>query len=63
LDDRPYLRARSASVRAPDCILADALTKVLILRGQRALPVLRTFSAQGYLVTARGEVLTSAHAA
>jgi FAD:protein FMN transferase len=59
LDGRPCLRLRSASVRAAECVLADALTKVLMLRGEDALPVLRTFSAHGYLVTARGELLTS----
>ncbi len=43
------------SVIAPECITADALTKVVLALGDDAAPVLRRFGATAYLQDARGE--------
>jgi len=56
---RPCLRRWSVSVKAPRCVLADGLTKVLMLGGESALPTLRAFSAEGFIVTAGVAVLSS----
>jgi hypothetical protein len=40
-------------------VLADGLTKVLMLGGESALPTLRAFSAEGFIVTAGVAVLSS----
>lgn len=42
------------SVVAEDCIIADALTKVVLARGLEAGPLLRAYGATAYLHTARG---------
>ena len=41
--------AASASVRAPSCMLADALTKVVFASGDAAHPALRQFGATAFL--------------
>jgi thiamine biosynthesis lipoprotein len=56
---RARARRWSVSVKAHSCTWADGLTKVLMLAGRRALPVLRSFAAEGFIVTARGEVFSS----
>lgn len=53
---RPCVRARSASVRAPTCLVADALTKVVMLRGRRSAPILRAHAASGFWIKAEGDV-------
>ena len=42
------------SVVAEACVVADALTKVVLARGAEAGPLLRTFGATAYLHSARG---------
>lgn len=46
-----------ASVRARTAMLADALTKVVMLRGEEALPVLEHFSADAVFVASTGGIL------
>src|SRR5262249_31920306 len=53
---RACARARSASVRAPTCLVADALTKVVMILGRRSAPILRAHAASGFLVTPEGDV-------
>ncbi|QBR70309.1 FAD:protein FMN transferase [Beijerinckiaceae bacterium] len=48
-----------ASVRAPTCLLADALTKIVMIGGEKSAPLLRQFDASALFVSAEGEVLVS----
>jgi thiamine biosynthesis lipoprotein len=48
-------RVLSATVRARSAMLADALTKVVMLRGEEALPVLNFFHADAIIVSGIGE--------
>jgi FAD:protein FMN transferase len=41
---------QSWSVQAPTCILADALTKIIAISGNRCHPILRTLSATAYIL-------------
>jgi hypothetical protein len=43
-------------VRAPTCLLADALTKVVLTDGRVALRLLREFRADAFFVTRHGEI-------
>ena len=52
-------RIRSASVRADSAMLADALTKVVMLAGEAALPVLRHFRADAIFVATGAEARCS----
>ena len=45
----------SISVRAPDCMSADALTKVVAVLGADAAPVLESFGAEAVLLSESGE--------
>ena len=58
-------RVRSATVRAPSAMLADALTKVVMLCGEAALPVLDHFGADAIFVAQSDEARCTAgwHAA
>lgn len=49
---------RSVSVIAASCVIADALTKVVALRGRRAFPVLERFGASTLILDSNGSVLT-----
>lgn len=50
-DGTPYLGARSVSVRAADCMVADALTKVVLFApSEIAQTVLARFDAQAYVI-------------
>ena len=40
---------RFVSVLAPDCVVADALTKVVMAKGERSLGVLRAFGARAIM--------------
>lgn len=55
----PARRICAASVRAPSCILADALTKVVVLAGEGAGPLLKQFNASALFVFATGDVLVT----
>jgi thiamine biosynthesis lipoprotein len=49
-DARPVVGSRSASVRAPRCVLADALTKVVLATGDAAHPALAACGAHAFLM-------------
>lgn len=48
----------SVSVRAATCLLADALTKVLVIQGAAARSVLKEFAASALLLDRQGAVYT-----
>ena len=56
----PVRAVTGGSVRAPSCLLADALTKVVMLMAEASAPLLRQFGASALFVTADGEVRVSA---
>jgi len=49
-DGRPLVATASASVRAPRCAVADALTKVVLATGDCAHPLLAAFGATAFLL-------------
>jgi thiamine biosynthesis lipoprotein len=49
-----------ATVCAPSCMIADALTKVVMIAGQGALALLEQHQASAMLVSAAGDVLVTA---
>src|SRR5262245_11021082 len=49
-----------ASVRAPSCMMADALTKVIMIGGRDASQVLEHYGASGLFMTKSGDVLATA---
>jgi FAD:protein FMN transferase len=49
-DGQPIVSARSASVRAPRCVLADALTKVVLATGDVYHPALAALGATAFLL-------------
>lgn len=55
----PVCAVIGATVRAPSCLLADALTKVAMIGGQFSAPVLRQFDASALLVSAGGEIYST----
>jgi thiamine biosynthesis lipoprotein len=48
-----------ATVRAPSCVLADALTKVVMLAGERALTVLDQYAAGAMFSSPDGTLMTT----
>jgi thiamine biosynthesis lipoprotein len=52
----PVCAVIGATVRASSCLLADALTKVVMTGGPSAAPLLRQFDASALFVSAEGEV-------
>jgi thiamine biosynthesis lipoprotein len=62
IDPRARAPARTiagATVRAPTAMLADALTKVVMIAGEAAAPLLHRFHAGALLVQAGGDIRTS----
>ncbi|GLH78844.1 FAD:protein FMN transferase [Bradyrhizobium sp. SSBR45G] len=55
----PAMAAQGATVRAPTCMVADALTKIVMLAGERAAAQLAKWQASAMLVAANGDVLTT----
>jgi thiamine biosynthesis lipoprotein len=49
-----------ASVRAPSCMMADALTKVVMIAGEGAMDLLAHYRASALVVTAAGDVAITA---
>lgn len=49
----------SATVRAKTCVCADALTKLVMLRGSSAFPFIKKLGAEALLVTKNGQTLHS----
>ena len=62
VDPRTGARAeqvRSATVRAPSAMLADALTKVVMLAGEAALPTLTHFRSDAIFIATDAEAMCS----
>lgn len=53
---KPPYAVIGASVRAPSCLVADGLTKVVMIAGLASLPILQSFNAGAMLVSLDGEV-------
>ncbi len=60
---RPHIRSRSIAVSAPSCLAADALTKIVLARGEESCGILRTYRADA-VVLERGKAprVLTAHA-
>ncbi|MDQ6869350.1 MAG: FAD:protein FMN transferase, partial [Pseudomonadota bacterium] len=56
----PVCAVIGATVRAPSCLLADALTKVVMTGGQSSRSMFRQFDAGALFVSAEGEVYVTA---
>ena len=55
-DQEPVTAIIGASVRAPSCMIADALTKLVIIAGESAAPMLDHYGASAMFVSATGEI-------
>lgn len=55
----PVCAIAGATVRAPSCLIADALTKVVMIAGFASAPVLRQYDASALFVSVQGEVYTT----
>lgn len=56
---RACTRAVSVSVCAPTCLVADALTKVLLVRGRRSTGLLQKCGASAFILTRQGDLHTT----
>ena len=56
----PVATMSGATVRAPSCMIADALTKVIMIGGRDASEVLGHYGASGLFMTNSGDVLATA---
>ena len=52
----PANAVAGVTVRAPSCLVADALTKVVMIAGEAASPLLAHFHASAMLVRPDGEL-------
>jgi FAD:protein FMN transferase len=52
----PAAEIAGATVRAPSCMVADALTKIVMISGKHAAGILQTYQASALLVSAAGDV-------
>jgi FAD:protein FMN transferase len=52
----PVAEFAGASVCAPSCIIADALTKIVLVSGKRAAGLLKGYAASALIVSAAGDV-------
>jgi thiamine biosynthesis lipoprotein len=52
----PATAIRGATVRAPACVLADALTKIVTIAGEQAAPILARYGASALFLSADGQV-------
>jgi thiamine biosynthesis lipoprotein len=59
---KPCLRPFSVSVRSKSCLIADALTKVVMALGKKAAPVLNKFNATAYIVYPSNKIICSREA-
>jgi thiamine biosynthesis lipoprotein len=53
---KPAAEIAGATVRAPSCIVADALTKIVMIRGPRAAELLKSYQSSALFVSPAGEV-------
>ncbi|UFZ07884.1 FAD:protein FMN transferase [Bradyrhizobium ontarionense] len=58
---RPAHGVYGATVRAPTCMVADALTKVVMVAGERAAAPLAHFQANAMLITTNGDIHTTSN--
>jgi FAD:protein FMN transferase len=56
---KPVASSRGVTVRAPSCVIADALTKVVLIQGETAIPVLNHYNASALFVLSDGGVRCS----
>ncbi|MGJ5208512.1 FAD:protein FMN transferase [Bradyrhizobium sp. HKCCYLR20261] len=56
---RPAQNIHGATVCAPTCMVADALTKIVMISGEAAAGQLSRFGASAMLVAANGDILTT----
>jgi thiamine biosynthesis lipoprotein len=56
----PVRSVRGVTVRAPSCMVADALTKVVMIAGEAAGDVLDHYGASALLVSGDGQISTTA---
>jgi FAD:protein FMN transferase len=56
---RPTSAIDAVSVRAPSCMIADALTKIVMIAGTDAIGLLELYHANGLLISADGDVQIS----
>jgi thiamine biosynthesis lipoprotein len=52
----PVAEIAGATVCAPSCMVADALTKIVIISGERAAGILKSYQASALFVSAAGDV-------
>jgi FAD:protein FMN transferase len=52
----PAAEYAGASVSAPSCVVADALTKIVLVSGKNAAGLLRAYAASALVVSAAGDV-------
>jgi FAD:protein FMN transferase len=52
----PVAEFVGASVCAPSCIIADALTKIVLISGKKAAGLLKAYAASALIVSAAGDV-------
>jgi FAD:protein FMN transferase len=57
--EQPAAAVHGASVRAPSCVIADALTKLVVLAGESADALLAKYGASALLVPCGGDILMS----
>ena len=53
---KPAAEIAGATVHAPSCMVADALTKIVMISGERAAAILKAYQASALLVSAGGKV-------
>jgi FAD:protein FMN transferase len=56
----PARSVRGANVRAASCMIADALTKVVMIEGEAAAALLREYRAMALMISADGEIRVTA---
>jgi FAD:protein FMN transferase len=56
---RPASTIHGATVRAPSCMVADALTKLVILAGESAAPLLARYGASALFVPGTGDLVVT----
>jgi thiamine biosynthesis lipoprotein len=55
----PAAEIAGATVCAPSCMVADALTKIVMISGQRAAGILKSYRASALFVSAAGDVFVT----
>ena len=53
---QPTCIITGATVCAPDCVTADALTKIVMIQGDASVPLLDHYRASALVVSAEGDI-------